>query len=54
VLGDRLKGIYEDVVPPSRLYAVPNFAKDEFFVAPSDIAGKFHYCPVKSRTKSIG
>lgn len=41
VLGERLKSIYEDAVPPTRLYAVPNFAKDEFFVAPNDIAEKF-------------
>ncbi len=41
VLGDRLKSIYEGVVPESRLHAVPNFAKDEFFVSPSDIDKKF-------------
>lgn len=41
VLGDRLKGIYEGIVPPSRVYAVPNFAKDEFFVDESDLQAKF-------------
>ena len=41
VLGDRLKSIYEGVVLPSNLHAVPNFAKDEFFVLPDDIVEKF-------------
>jgi glycosyltransferase involved in cell wall biosynthesis len=48
VLGDRLKSIYDGVVPPSRLHAVPNFAKDEFFVSPSDIDNKFaHVKPLR-------
>ncbi len=41
VLGDRLKTIYDGVVPLSRLHTVPNFAEDEFFVSPSDIDTKF-------------
>ena len=41
VLGDRLKSIYKDVVPQARLYAVPNFFKDDLFVSPSDIDEKF-------------
>jgi glycosyltransferase involved in cell wall biosynthesis len=41
VLGDRLKSICEGVVPSSRLHAVPNFAKDEFFVEPEVIEEKF-------------
>ena len=41
VLGDRLKSIYKDVVPQARLYAVPNFSKDDLFVSPSDIDEKF-------------
>lgn len=41
VLGDRLKSIYEGVVPPLKLHAVSNFAKDEFFVSPDDIVEKF-------------
>ncbi len=32
VLGGRLKGIYEGVVPATRLYVVPNFANDEFSI----------------------
>lgn len=41
VLGDRLKGIYSDVVPAERLYAVPNFANEEFFVSYDSIEEKF-------------
>jgi len=41
VLGGRLKSIYEGVVPPAKLHAVPNFAADEFFVTPEDIDTKF-------------
>jgi glycosyltransferase involved in cell wall biosynthesis len=41
VLGDRLKSIYEDVVHPSKLHAVPNFANDEFFVSTEVIVEKF-------------
>jgi glycosyltransferase involved in cell wall biosynthesis len=41
VLGDRLRSIYEGMVPPSRLHAVPNFSEDEFFVPPKVIDEKF-------------
>jgi glycosyltransferase involved in cell wall biosynthesis len=41
VLGDRLKDIYAGVVAPEKLHAVPNFANDEFFVAPEVIDAKF-------------
>lgn len=41
VLGDRLKGIYEGVMPTAKLHTVPNFAKDEFFVASGVIEEKF-------------
>lgn len=41
VLGDRLKSIYAGVVPPHKLHTVPNFANDEFFVAPAVIDAKF-------------
>lgn len=41
VLGDRLKSIYVGLVPPHKLHAVPNFANDEFFIAPEVIGEKF-------------
>lgn len=41
VLGDRLKGIYQEIVPPARLHSVPNFAQDEFFVSSTLIEEKF-------------
>jgi glycosyltransferase involved in cell wall biosynthesis len=41
VLGERLKSIYDGIVPPSRLHVVANFAQDEFFVDPSEIERKF-------------
>jgi len=41
VLGDRLKPIYDGLVSPAKLHAVPNFAGDEFFVSPEVIDTKF-------------
>ena len=41
VLGERLKSIYDGVVPSDRLHAVPNFAGDEFFVDTSIVDSKF-------------
>jgi glycosyltransferase involved in cell wall biosynthesis len=41
VLGDRLKSIYVGLVPAGKLYVVPNFANDEFFVERSTISAKF-------------
>ena len=41
VLGERLKSIFSNAMPLDRLYAVPNFANDEFFVSPDVIESKF-------------
>lgn len=41
VLGERLKVIYSDIVDPSKLHAIPNFAQDELFVGPEAIEAKF-------------
>lgn len=41
VLGDRLKSMYVNVVSPSKLHVVPNFANEEYFVSPELIDLKF-------------
>ena len=41
VLGERLKSIYDGIVPADRLHAVPNFAEDEYFTDEATVKAKF-------------
>ncbi len=41
VLGERLRGVYSDIVDPSKLHAIPNFAQDQIFVETEAIETKF-------------